>query len=132
MCCFHNCIEVMKTTHLAATYSTQPQWGVLHPLFPREGLVSDTIAGLVLEIPECKPARYTTLTRTLQPQNDHRKPIQNARRAYGMEPEHHAHREPTCAQCACVLSAGNSIAIQGRERSISATERRKFFKFVAR
>ena len=28
---------------------------------------------------------HTTLTITLKPQNDHRKAIQNARRAYGME-----------------------------------------------
>ena len=47
----HNLDTVVKTTHLAATYSTQPQWGVLHkstievspdPLFPREGLASET------------------------------------------------------------------------------------------
>ena len=40
----------MKTTHLAATYSTQPWWGALHksaiavspdPLFPCEGLASE-------------------------------------------------------------------------------------------
>ena len=65
---------------------------------------------------------------SLQPQNDHRKAIQNARRAYGMEPEHHIANlgELAYAQCACVLSTGKMADCmyghQGRERSISAAE----------
>ena len=66
-----------------------------------------------------------TLTRTLKPQNDHRKGIQNARRAYGIERlsrtllnlgMHNAHacypQEKWPTLC---------MAIQGRERSISKT-----------
>ena len=50
----HNLDTVVKTTHLAATYSTQPQWGVLHkstiavspdPLFLCEGPASETTVG---------------------------------------------------------------------------------------
>ena len=58
-----------------------------------------------------------------------------------MEPVHHIENlgELVYAQCACVLSAGKMadhkcMAVQGRERSISATEQfqRKRHKFFAR
>ena len=70
-----------------------------------------------------QPARYTTLTITLKTHNDHRKAIQNARRAYGMERlsrtllnllMHNAHacypQEKWPTLC---------MAIKGREHSIS-------------
>ena len=51
---------------------------------------------------------HRTPTRTLQPQNYHRKAIENARRVYGKEPEYHIANlgELACAQCECVLSTG--------------------------